>query len=346
MGSRSQVRSPVRNTFDSVDEERDMTFTYNADGYRILTREEFEREEEAEKAARREKYPPYFDFINERHRLYLAKKRGKPAPWTRDPILQIYKFTNVYRELDAVSIDCAERVLDQYYPWRKSRAAGLVGDVIGYRLFNWPATWTRLAPARDPWNEAKAKRILHRAYNAGHKVFTGAYKVSNNGERRSKIDLVCEAVSVGYELAPMLVREIRKDRTLANAARLFQEHIPLVGPFVAYEFACDLRWTKLLENAPDIDTWGNPGPGATRGLNRLAERKLTAKPSKWQLVNEMRDILEESRLPGRLGKHMVPLEMRDVEHSLCEYDKYCRVKNGEGKPRSLYYPKGHPKRKD
>ena len=30
------------------------------------------------------------------------------------------------------------------------------------------------------------------------------------------------------------------------------------------------------------------------------------------------------------------LEMRDIEHSLCEFDKYERVRNGEGKPRGRY----------
>ena len=30
------------------------------------------------------------------------------------------------------------------------------------------------------------------------------------------------------------------------------------------------------------------------------------------------------------------MEMREIEHSLCEFDKYERVRNGEGKPRGLY----------
>ena len=39
------------------------------------------------------------------------------------------------------------------------------------------------------------------------------------------------------------------------------------------------------------------------------------------------------------------LEMREIEHSLCEFDKYQRVKNGEGKPRSIYQPPGHERSK-
>jgi hypothetical protein len=32
----------------------------------------------------------------------------------------------------------------------------------------------------------------------------------------------------------------------------------------------------------------------------------------------------------------IDLEMRDIEHSLCEFDKYERVRLGQGKPRSKY----------
>ena len=48
----------------------------------------------------------------------------------------------------------------------------------------------------------------------------------------------------------------------------------------------------------------------------------------------MQEILEVS--PNHLEGHMPPLEMREVEHTLCEFDKYERVRNGEGKPRSIY----------
>lgn len=259
-------------------------------------------------------------------------------------MLRTYKFTNVYRDLDAVSVDCRREVLDQYRPWKRSRAAALVGDVICYRLFNWPATWARLTSARSPWDEAGAKRILHKAQAAKQQVFTGAYIVTNNGESRPKIDLVCEAVTAGYELAPMLVREIRAECTLRHATAVIQQHVPLCGPFVAYEMVSDLRWTPLLEKAPDIMTWANPGPGAVRGLNRLHGRRLTSKPNTDQLIDEMRELLRESQRPGRLGDHMRPLEMRDVEHSLCELDKLLRARNGEGRPRARYWPPGHPNR--
>jgi hypothetical protein len=35
---------------------------------------------------------------------------------------------------------------------------------------------------------------------------------------------------------------------------------------------------------------------------------------------------------------MPSVEMRDIEHSLCEFDKYERVRLGEGRPRMKYKP--------
>ena len=46
----------------------------------------------------------FFDYIDERHFIYLKRQDGKTFPWTQDKILQTYSFCNVYRELDKVTI--------------------------------------------------------------------------------------------------------------------------------------------------------------------------------------------------------------------------------------------------
>jgi hypothetical protein len=48
----------------------------------------------------------------------------------------------------------------------------------------------------------------------------------------------------------------------------------------------------------------------------------------------MRELLEMSRTC--LPDFVPPLELREIEHSLCETDKYLRVANGEGRPRAKY----------
>jgi hypothetical protein len=85
-------------------------------------------------------------------------------------------------------------------------------------------------------------------------------------------------------------------------------------------------------------TWANAGPGALRGLARLGteDKKLPKKvPSPEEACRAMRALLQ--RAPKFLPTNMSrALEMRDVEHSLCEMDKYLRVYHGEGEPRAKY----------
>lgn len=108
---------------------------------------------------------------------------------------------------------------------------------------------------------------------------------------------------------------------------------------MAYEVVTDMRWTKIGAAWPDINTFAHAGPGALRGLNRVAERPLNQPLSNERALTEM--ILLGAKMRAGWPKPSVwwpKLEMREVEHTLCEFDKYQRVLHGEGKPRSLYRP--------
>jgi hypothetical protein len=100
----------------------------------------------------------------------------------------------------------------------------------------------------------------------------------------------------------------------------------------------DLRHTYLGWGAKDIDTWANAGPGAMRGLNRIWDRPLAYRPKKQPWIYEMIQLLKKSRerFKDNIEYGMRNMELRDIEHSLCEFDKYERVKLGQGRPRSKY----------
>lgn len=139
---------------------------------------------------------------------------------------------------------------------------------------------------------------------------------------------------------------------------------PFQGPFHAYEVVTDLRHTALHASASDVDRWANPGPGAVRGLNRIHGRDVGAPLRKEQAVEEMAELLAASRRPKFWPQTAPPRrheeaqrvrtygytllescltlgewprwEMREVEHTLCEFDKYERTRTGQGTPRSRY----------
>ena len=117
----------------------------------------------------------------------------------------------------------------------------------------------------------------------------------------------------------------------------------MVGRFVAYEIVCDFRHTPLLNNATDKLTWANMGPGAKRGLKRLG---MPHKGPEQGIDSMVRLYKTAKRYVGsHLRPHIItkathpnypPFELREIEHSLCEFDKYERVRTGAGRPRELF----------
>src|SRR5436309_9696790 len=48
-------------------------------------------------------YATYWRFAGERQAIFFRRLAGDPFPWSTDPILCSYRFTNAYRAADRVS---------------------------------------------------------------------------------------------------------------------------------------------------------------------------------------------------------------------------------------------------
>jgi len=276
-------------------------------------------------------------WIKERHSIFLKKEQGKPWPWTKDPILQEYKFTNPFRENDRQT-----QLLRQVHK-DISDPVQLFHTIVVFRMFNWAETYYELEQAGllRKWSAAKATKLLTARQQRGEKVFTGAYMMTGSGSEGTggKIAMACQTIQTMWRDAPKLVTKIQQHNSLQWTTEALSVYT-MVGSFVGYEIATDLRHTPVLCNAEDLYTWANPGPGAKRGIHRLLFGSAQ-KPSKERVdyVEEMRKLLLiiQKRL-GRLKMFEgVKFEMRDVEHSLCEFDKYMRLKLGEGVVKSKYW---------
>lgn len=296
-------------------------------------------------------------WINERHRIYLRRLEGQPFPWTEDKILRRFKFTNAFRQLDRVTqawTDRYVRLLDR----GKSLSDGdLLFHCAMFRLFNWPETYDALfyGLRSTDWNFDKAVKILERRRDEDYEqIFTGAYIVPTDGTTDSKIVMICRALDFLYDGRTQEERDegvppnrkyfaalIKKHNSMEKAVEVLRR-VPTIGGFIGYEIACDLRFTRLLADAVDVMSWANPGPGAIRGINRLltGKPKLPKKVRKPNYVYAMRQLLRIA--PRNLKKHVksciYPFEMREIEHSLCEFDKYMRAKRKEGRLKGVYRP--------
>lgn len=301
----------------------------------------------------------FWYWINERHKIFEARKAGKPFPWTKDRILQEYKFTNPFRQHDRVTQEWTKRYVTLMGNGSVEKDEDLLFKVAMFRLYNWPDTYDALhygLPSK--WNLKKAIEILHARKAEGKQIFTGAYIIPSAG-KPDKAKTISEALDVlwdgrdpkemeerrlkGLPQRPpnrrLFARKMRRKMSMRFATQLLQK-IPTIGPFIAYEIVCDLRHTRLLADAKDKMSWANAGPGAMRGIHRLLcgsyeWPKGKAKPDYNRMMRALLKMAPR-KLSKQVRKCSTPFEMREIEHSLCEFDKYMRIKRKEGKTRSKF----------
>jgi hypothetical protein len=272
-------------------------------------------------------YAPLFYWVRERERIRIIKEDGKPQPWTGDEILHTYRFCNVRREDDRVTIWVRENIRQKYaehpFLWLMLCIA---------RQINWPETLDDLIfngawPGTDRFPLPDVTLVLNRRKDRGDKVYTGAYMISapaRKGADKQKY------------IAETVIGNLWTRRAGFRATTLQRTHEWIMrssgwGQFMAYQAVVDMRFTRLLSGADDALTWAAAGPGTIRGLNRLHGRAVDASLSQDQALSEMRALYKI--VQQETG---VAMDFSDVPNILCETDKYLRVKNGEGKPRALY----------
>lgn len=269
----------------------------------------------------------YFATAKERHSIYLRRDGNTSPPWTDDPIFEKYKFCNLFREHDKVTIWIKENWREPY-----SDHPNLPFAMALARLINWPPTLEEIGfPKR--WIPGKALSVLKRRKAAGEKIYTGAYLLGSCPKGTTRADYLVNDVLTTLHYHIKLSRG-KGITDLQNTWQWFRDQRG-IGDFLSYEIVSDLRHTKYLRDAPDIMTWANAGPGALRGLTRLwgyqpKTRQISGYSfPKKNALEAMQNLLAKSQ-EDRFKLHGSPWEMREVEHWLCEFDKYERIRLGQG----------------
>jgi hypothetical protein len=285
-------------------------------------------------------------WYQERHRVYLKKEAGHPKPWTDDEVLQSYFFTNPYREHDKVTKWFCNNVRE---PLRNDPQV-LMATII-FRWFNLPATGEALmdGPILSDncegclllnWDSEEAFKRLDPIRRNGGQLFTGAFMI-NSPPGKSKLEAILERIDCVWNDYERLIRYFLDYQLTLQEAHEWLTQYDGLGGFMAYEIVCDLRHTYLLEEATDVLTWCNPGPGAVRGMYRVLGRDFAKgnnsssppRPRDWdertaELLAAMQEVAKRNKFPR--------VELREVEHSLCEYDKYMRAMSGDGRMKRTY----------
>lgn len=279
-------------------------------------------------------------WVREREAIRIRKESGAPQPWTEDPILAKYRFCNVRREDDRVTVWVRKHIREPFadHPdlWFMLAIA---------RWINWPATLEQMIARReDCWpsergfHPEKIAWALKEREKLGQKVFTGAYTINAPSKKgASKIDYVAnEVLGKPWQQRDYIGKLLDNGPTIKRAHECLTNYKGW-GNFMAYQVCVDLRFTRYLRDASDVSTWAAAGPGTISGLNRVHGRPTDKALDQRNARSEMRWLFD--RVICETG---VAIDFSDIPNILCETDKYLRVKTGEGEPRALYRPTNEP----
>lgn len=335
------------------------------------------------------KFETFIYWIKERHNIWHKREvLGEAKPWTQDAILQSNFFCSPFRELDKTTVWFRKNIREPLADFPEVLMATII-----YRWFNYIPTADALISttpqtgngtahtAKRAQDAAKRAKTTRRPAGMGRmekvitpdlgmftnwdtptamsilsklkQVFTAAFVVAS-GTGISKLDSICNTIGTLWADRQALYANL-PTTSLQAAHAYLHDRIPHIGKFMAYELVCDLRFTHLLDEAPDTLSWGHAGPGAMRGINRLYNRPMSfsRESHDWssdllavysRTVKALKSdgfLLEQTKksyfpflnpelLGGPVPKGpsefgLLPFELREVEHSLCEFDKYMRV---------------------
>ena len=265
-------------------------------------------------------------FMSKREAVRQMKEMELDKPWTDDAILQRFRFCNVNRENDKQTKWLADN-------WRTPHADDLDFwfAAMVFRLVNWNETTEQLGyPV--PWLRKRFVTVLQGRKALGQKVFSGAYIISTNGALGDKAAYLAGVLSSTW-LQRTLMRPAKGQTLMEWYSRLLG--CTGVGSFIAGQVIADAKYVGPLQAAPDWWTFAVPGPGSRRGLNRVLARPVDAPWSftAWQaafqpVAAQVRGLWQR--------QYSEDIHYQDIQNCLCEYDKYERVRLGEGRPRATY----------
>lgn len=282
-------------------------------------------------------------YLHERERVRLAKDRGDSRPWTKDPILQTFKFTNVIRANDWTT----QQLMRGWYEPNKNES--LEHILLACGIARYFGTWEFCEAVGFPKNGFDKERIRvlaeTRMYGKPKKpVFTSAYVITNGGISDAKYNVVLDHyLTPFWHRVPKMV-EIARTTGLFSAVAKEMSSLPGFGGtgFMTKEVLSDfILATHHVINWRDLYVWSPVGPGARRGINRLYGRPAEVKINDTKALTELREIAEAlaPRLEDWMPQFGEAYDLHGVQFALCELDKYMRAKTGEGKPKNNYKPR-------
>lgn len=276
-----------------------------------------------------EVFDSYWRFASDRHQVFLRRLHGAAAPWTRDPVLQSFKFTNAFRALDRTS----QYLLSDIIYDRERGPSDTLFRILLFKVFNRVETWELIKQSLgdvsiQAFRADACSEVLDRAMDAGTRIYSAAYimpsgPVSIRQARKHHMHL---ALLKQLTLTHFFDRIVAAP-SLARAYSLLRE-VPGFGPFLAFQYAIDCNYSSHLPFS-EMD-FVVAGPGARDGIRKCfadmgdySEDDLI----RWAADRQEKEFAVRGLSPATLWGR--PLQLVDCQNLFCEVDKYARAAHPE-----------------
>lgn len=272
----------------------------------------------------------YFYFIQERMNIFWGRYSHQ-VYLTDDPILQEYKFTNVYRASDRVSQYLIKNVI--YKDLNKYTPEDILLRILVFKVFNRIETWEYLNKKIDirvdSFNVEKFTKLLTKRQKE-YPIFSNAYMMAGSHARyagiNTKHQLWLQVIEDEFIKNPGL-EKVLDAKSMSEVFDQLRAY-PLIGDFLAYQYTIDLNYSPYLNF--DEDSFVKAGVGAVRGIKKCFfsygnsfEDAIYYIHDHFEELQERYGYTDFRPLPGRNPK------LIDLQNCFCETDKYLRAKMPE-----------------
>lgn len=276
-------------------------------------------------------FDTYWKFAYERQNIFFNRLKCNPAPYTSDPVLQEYKFTNTYRACDRVSQFLIKNVI--YNAEDSYSQNDILFRILLFKLFNKIETWQLLEHrfgelTAKNFKIAPFKRFLDSEMNKGRVLYSNAYMMASGCK---EFDVTrkhhAHLMLLDRMLKDNLAEKVASCKKMNEAYSLLLDY-PLIGSFLAYQYVTDLNYSTLTDFKETEFTI--PGPGARDGIKKCFSK--LGGLSETDIIKMMTDRQEYEFDRLGLKFKMIgrrPLQYIDIQNIFCEVDKYCRVAHPE-----------------
>jgi thymidylate kinase len=274
-------------------------------------------------------FETYWRFAAKRQAIFFRRLAGVPPPWTEDPVLLAYKFTNAYRASDRVSQYLIKHVIYQ----GDQSPEEIFFRILLFKFFNRIETWELLRNELGTitfadYSFERYDAILSLAMVEKSRIYSAAY-IMPSGSRSL---ITTRKHQMHLKLLEQMMRDEMPVRltdapTMRKAFELLRSY-PTIGDFLAYQFVTDLNYSTII-NFNEME-FVVPGPGARDGIRKcfsdlggLNESEIIKVIADRQEAEFDHLGLDFQSLWGR------PLQLIDCQSLFCEVDKYARINHPE-----------------